>query len=165
MYIYIYIDIYSYPFGSPPTLFLILVILDIANPRDPDGLRGGIDQGSTRSTGGRMWFINTNVNGSTMGLDIARLLIFSMIFQNIFLHEIWNKLVPEFTKAIGIPLQGRPGGRQNRSKGGPGEVQIGPRGALQRFQKTGHQTNTLPHEKIQLILTKWGPKSRDFWYF
>ena len=57
---------------------------------------------------------------------------------------------------------GCPGGGQNRSKGGPGEVQIGPRGALQRFQKTGRQKNTLPDQKIHLIWTKWGPKSTDF---
>ena len=65
--------------------------------------------------------------------------------------------MPEFTKTIGIPLQGGPEGGQNRSKGGRGEVQIGPRGALQRFQKTGRQTNDFPHEKIKQIGTKWGP--------
>ena len=63
---------------------------------------------------------------------------------------------------LGMPLQGCPGGGQNRCKGGPGEVQIGPRGALQRFQKTGRQKNILPREKIQQIGTKWGPKSKHF---
>ena len=86
-------------------------------------------------------------------------MVFLMICSNIFLHEIWNKLVPEFTKTIGIPLQGCPRGRQNHSKRGPGKVQIGPRGALQRFQKTGRQKDIFPREKIKQIGPIWGPKS------
>ena len=58
--------------------------------------------------------------------------------------------------------QGCPWGGQNRSKGDSWEVQIGPKGALQRFQKPGPQKNALTDEKIKQIDATWDPKSIDF---
>ena len=55
--------------------------------------------------------------------------------------------------------------QEHRIKSAPGEANIGPRGAPQRFQKPGHQKDTLEYERGKQMTPKWEPQFEGLVYF